>query len=232
MDLTDSAAVVTGASSGVGAATARALAAEGCRVVLAARREERLERIAEEIGTERALAAPTDVTDPDAVEATVAAAREAFGGIDVLVNSAGVLQSGRLTETDVADVRREIEVNLLGTMFATRAAMPGLCEAELGHVVTVSSMNADYPPAGGSAYAASKAGVNNFCDSLRRGLDDEDVRVTVVNPGPIQSEMKDWSDRDARVLDPEDVADAIRYVVSRPRRVEVPELTVDSTDTL
>jgi len=232
MDLTDRVAIVTGASSGVGRATARALADEGCRVVLAARREERLERIADDIGGDRALVAPTDVTNEEQVAATVDATHEAFGGVDVLVNNAGVLLSGAIGEADTADVRREIAVNLLGPMFATRAALPSLLEADLGHVVTVSSMNAKYPPAGGSAYAASKAGVDNFCESLRRGMDDEDVRVTVVDPGPIQSEMKDWSDRNAKVLDPEDVADAVRFAVSRPRHVEIPEITVNSTDKL
>jgi len=231
VDLTDSVAVVTGASSGVGEATARRLADEGCRVALVARREERLEALAAEVGRERALPVPTDVTDTDAVEAMVEAVVEEFGAVDILVNNAGVLFGDPVAESDPADFDDLLDVNLRGAMYVTRAALPHVLDGG-GHVLTVSSMNAQYPAAGASAYTASKYGVNGFCDSLRREMSDEDVRVTVVMPGPIQSEMKDWSDWDGRPLQPADVADTIAFAATRPPHVEIPDLTVNTTDKL
>jgi NADP-dependent 3-hydroxy acid dehydrogenase YdfG len=230
MDLSDSVALVTDASSGVGEATARTLADEGCAVTLVARREDRLDAIADDIDGET-LVAPADVTDETEVEAAVEATREAFGGIDVLVANAAILQDDPVADADLSTLHRHIQVNLLGTMNATHAALSDLHEGG-GHVVTVSSMNARFPAGGASSYTASKFGVNGFARALRREMSEEDVRVSIVMPGPIQSEMKDWSDWEGRALDPADVADAIRYVVSRPDHVEIPDITVNTTEKL
>ena len=224
-------AIVTGASSGVGEATARRLADEGYRVALVARREDRLESLADELGRDTALPVPTDVTDTDAVEAMVDAVVEAFGRIDAVVNNAGVLFGDPVAEADAEDFDDLLDVNLRGAMHVARAALPHVLE-DGGDVLTVSSMNAEYPAAGASAYTASKYGVNGFTDALRREMADEPVRVTTVMPGPINSEMKDWSDWDGRPLQPEDVADAVAFALTRPRHVELPELTVNSTDKL
>lgn len=231
MDLRDRAAIVTGASSGIGEATARALAGEGCDVALVARREERLERITDEIEGSRTLVAPTDVADEDAVATMVERTQDAFGSIDLLVNNAGVLRSDPVADADVTDLRRQVEVNLIGVMNVTHAALPDLVAAE-GDVVTVSSMNARYPAEGASAYTASKSGVNGFCRSLRKEMRDEDVRVMVVMPGPVATEMNDWAEWDGRPLDPADVAETILFAVSRPDRVELPDITVNTTDKL
>lgn len=231
MDLHDRTAIVTGASSGIGEATARALAREGCNVALVARREERLKRIADEIGTDRALAVPADVTDEEAVATAVERTREAFGRVDLLVNNAGVLRSAPVAEADLDDLHEQVDVNLLGVMNATHAALPDLLESD-GDVVTVSSMNARYPAAEGSAYTASKCGVNGFCDSLRKEMREEDVRVTVVMPGPVESEMNDWEEWDGRPLDPADVAETVLFAASRPDHVELPDITVNTTDKL
>jgi len=229
MDTTEPVALVTGASSGIGAATAETLAREGYAVTLVARREARLNEVADGIDGET-LVAPADVTDPDAVEAAVDATRERFGRLDVLVTNAGVLHSVQLPEADLADLHDHVQVNLLGTMNATHAALPLLLDAD-GDVVCVSSMNARYPAGGAGGYSASKAGVNTFCDSLRKEMADEDVRVTIVMPGPVVTEMRDWADWEGRALDPADVAETVAFVVSRPAHVEIPELTVNSTDT-
>lgn len=231
MDLTDRVAVVTGASSGIGEATARALAREGCAVALAARREDRLRSVADDIDG-RTLVVPTDVGDEADVEAMVEETREEFGGIDVLVNNAGVLLADPVADADRADFREQVEVNLLGTMNATHAALPGMLDSGGGHVVAVSSMNARYPAEGGSAYTASKFGVNGFCRSLRKEMADEDVRVTIVMPGPVVTEMRDWEGWDGRPLDPADVAESIVFAVSRPDHVEIPDITVNTTDKL
>lgn len=227
-------AIVTGASSGIGAATARALAREEYAVVLAARREAELERVAAEIDDEAdadTLVAPTDLAVEAEAEALVEATLDAFGRIDLLVNNAGVLMSDPVVDADRADFDQQIRVNLLGVMHTTHAALPALLDAE-GDVVTVSSMNAQRPAAGGSAYTASKFGVNGFCRALRRELSDEDVRVTIVMPGPVQSGMNDWADWDGRPLAPADVAETIVFAVSRPDHVELPDLTVNTTDKL
>jgi len=226
------AAIVTGASSGVGEATARRLADEGYRVALVARREDRLDALAEELGRERALPVPTDVTDTDAVEAMVDEVVEEFGGVDAVVNNAGVLFGDPVAEADAEDFDDLLDVNLRGAMHVTRAALPHVIADGGGDVLTVSSMNAEYPAAGASAYTASKSGINGFTDALRREMSDEQVRVTTVMPGPIQSEMKDWSDWDGRPLQPGDVADTVAFALTRPPHVELPELTVNSTDKL
>jgi NADP-dependent 3-hydroxy acid dehydrogenase YdfG len=229
MDLTDDVAVVTGASSGVGAATARRLADEECRVALVARRENRLETLADDIGRDRALPVPTDVTDTNAVETMVETVVDEFGTIDVLVNNAGVLFGDPVADANAEDFDDLLDVNLRGAMHVARASLPHLLDGG-GHVVTVSSLNAEYPAAGASAYTASKYGVNGFTDALRKELGDEDVRVTTVMPGAIQSEMKDWSDWDGRPLQPEDVAETVAFAATLPEHVEVSELWVDTTD--
>lgn len=232
MDLHGKTAIVTGASSGVGAATARALGREGCNVVLAARREDRLEEVASDIEDGDALVVPTDVTSEEDVDTLVEETEAAFGGIDVLVNNAAVLIGDPVAEADREDVRRQIEVNLLGAMTTTHAALPSILESGGGHVVAVSSMNARYAAEGGSAYTASKCGVNGFCDSLRKEMSDEDVRVTVVMPGPVSTGMRDWAAWDGRALDPGDVAESIVFAVSRPEHVEIPDVTVNTADKL
>ncbi|WP_459191850.1 SDR family oxidoreductase [Halosimplex sp. J119] len=231
MDLHDRTAIVTGASSGIGEATARALTREGCDVALVARREERLARIADEIGTDRALAVPADVTDEEAIADAVERTREAFGRVDLLVNNAGVLRSAPVAEADLDDLHEQVEVNLLGVMNATHAVLPDLLDSD-GDVITVSSMNARHPVAEGSAYTASKCGVNGFCESLRKEMRGEDVRVTIIMPGPVETEMNDWAEWDGRPLDPTDVAETILFAASRPDHVELPDITVNTTDKL
>ncbi|NHN47963.1 SDR family oxidoreductase [Halostella sp. JP-L12] len=231
MEEADDVAVVTGASSGIGEATARALGREGYAVALVARREDRLEAIAEEIAT-RTLVVPTDVTDETAVAAMVETVREELGGVDVLVNNAGIARGGPVGEADLTEMRRTVRVNLEGVMNVTHAALPEILESGGGDIVTVSSMSARFPQEGGSAYSASKFGVNGFCRSLRKELSDEQVRVTIVMPGPVVTELNDWEHWDGRPMAPTDVAESIVFAVSRPDHVEIPDITVNTTDKL
>jgi NADP-dependent 3-hydroxy acid dehydrogenase YdfG len=229
MNLSARTAVVTGASSGIGEATANALADAGCSVALVARRSERMDAVAEEIdGDTRVI--PTDVTDEDAVAEMADRVRSTFGGVDLLVNNAGVASGGPVAETDLNELRPSIRVNLDGVINVTHALLPSILDAELGDVITVSSLSARYPQQGGSTYTASKAGVNGFMRSLRKEMSEEDVRVTIVMPGPVITELNDWEHWDGRAMDPEDVAETIAFAASRPRRVEVTELSVNSTD--
>lgn len=229
MDPTGTVAVVTGASSGIGEATARALGREGCAVALVARREDRLENVAEEIDA-RTLAVPTDVTDEAAVRSMVEEVREELGDIDVLVNNAGVARGGPVAEADLAALRRNVRVNLEGVMNVTHAALPNMLETGGGDVVTVSSLSARFPQEGGSGYTASKFGVNGFCRSLRKEMSDESVRVTIVMPGPVVTELNDWEHWDGRAMDPADVAETVVFAVSRPEHVELTEIGVNTTE--
>lgn len=231
MESTDETAVVTGASSGIGAATARTLGERGYAVVLVARREDCLSAVADEIEAET-LVVPADVTDEDAVRAMVETVRDRLGGIDVLVNNAGVARGGPVGEVELAEMQRSIRVNLEGVMTVTHAALPTILDSEGGDIVTVSSLSARFPQAGGSAYTASKFGVNGFCRSLRKELSDDPVRVTILMPGAVVTELNDWEHCDGRAMEPVDVANTVAFAVSRPDHVELTSISVDTTDKL
>jgi NADP-dependent 3-hydroxy acid dehydrogenase YdfG len=209
----------------------RLLARHGCSVALVTRRQDRLESLADEIAAET-LVVPTDVTEEDAVAAMAEEVRSSFDGVDLLVHSAGVARGGPIVETELDELRTSIRVNLEGVMNVTHALLPSILESELGDVITVSSLSARYPQEGGSSYTASKFGVNGFMRSLRKEMSDETVRVTVVMPGPVVTELNDWGHWDGRAMDPEDVAETVVFAASRPSRVELTQISVDSADKL
>jgi NADP-dependent 3-hydroxy acid dehydrogenase YdfG len=233
MGLTDQVALVTGASSGIGEATAKALADEGVRVGLAARREERLEEVANHIRNRggEAIALPTDIRDEEQVAAMVEETESAFGSLDILVNNAGVARRGLFASTDREDVRQQVEVNLLGTLNVTHEVLPAMIESGGGDIVVVSSVNAKEPAEGASTYSGTKSGINGFCDALRKEVADEGVRVTVVMPGAVDTEAVSLGDAED-VLDPEDVADTVTFAVSRPDNVLMAEFTVAASPPL
>lgn len=230
--MTEQVALVTGASSGIGEATARALADDGVQVALTARREGELERIVEEISSNggEAIAVPADVRDDAQVEAMVETTRDAFGEIDILVNNAGTGVEKTFVGAEMEDLRRVVETNLLGAMSVTHAVLPGMLDAGGGQIVVVSSMNARHPASVASGYTATKFGINGFCRALRKELADEDVQVTILMPGAVSTELKDWEEWDGRALDPSDVAEGVLFAVSRPEHVWVPELTINTKD--
>jgi NADP-dependent 3-hydroxy acid dehydrogenase YdfG len=237
------AAVITGASSGIGRATARALAAAGAGVGLAARRAERLEELAEEVGQSsgEALALPTDVTDYAQAEAMIRRAEEAFGSVDVLVNVAGVMLPAPIAEADPADWRRMVEVNLMGVLHATRAALPGMLERGNGHIVNVSSTSGRTHQPLFSVYAATKHGLGAFTEVLRKEVHPNRIRVTLFEPGPTRSELGSHADAavmrgladdfsDVEFLGAEDVARGILWTLAQPDRINVNEVLFRPTD--
>jgi NADP-dependent 3-hydroxy acid dehydrogenase YdfG len=237
------AAVVTGASSGIGQATARALAAAGTRVGLAARRAGRLKELEKEIGRSggEAVALPTDVTDYAQAEAMVRRADEAFGGVDVLVNCAGVMLPAPIVEADPADWRRMVEVNLVGVLHATRAVLPGMLERGYGHIVNVSSTSGRTHQELFAVYAATKHGLGAFTEVLRKEVHPKRVRVTLFEPGPTESELGSHADpevmraladdfKDVEFLGAEDVAQGILWVLAQPDRINVNEVLFRPTD--
>ena len=228
-------AVITGASSGIGAATARALAGEGYRTVLGARRLERLEALAAEIGGE---AIALDVTDPASVEAFVAA----VASCDVLVNNAGgALGLEPVGEADEEQWLQMYEANVLGTMRMTRALLPRLIESGDGHVVGITSIAAIEPYVGGAGYNAAKHAQRAMLRVLRLELLGQPVRVTEVAPGMVETEFSlvrfDGDEEAARrvyegmqPLSAEDVAECVRWALAQPPHVNIDEIVVRPRD--
>jgi NADP-dependent 3-hydroxy acid dehydrogenase YdfG len=239
--LTGKTVVVTGASSGIGEATARLLAQRGCNVVLAARREERLRDLAAELG-EGALAVPTDVTDPAACERLVSRAVEEFGSVDVLVANAGLGLPGSIPDGDPEDWRRMFEVNVLGVLYATRAAVRHMLDRGSGDVVLVSSLSGRrVPGADGTVYAATKHALTAVAEGLRMDVSARGVRVINVEPGLVRTEFPEstapsaeefYAEKDYSPLDAGDVAAAVLYAVEQPPHVSISEIIVRPTEQL
>lgn len=228
-------AVITGTSSGIGAATARALAADGFEVVLGARRLERLEELTAEVDGE---AVALDVTDPGSVEAFAVR----LPGCDVLVNNAGgALGLEPIAEADEEKWRTMYEANVLGTMRMTRALLPRLIESGDGHIVTVTSIAGFEAYRGGAGYIAAKHAQRSMLRNLRLELLGEAVRVTEIAPGMVETEfslVRFGGDEEAAArvyagmepLRAEDVAECIRWAVTQPSRVNVDEIVVRPRD--
>lgn len=230
MNLTDRVAIVTGASSGIGEETAKTLADEGAQVTLAARREAKLTDVSDEIEAAdgNALVVPTDVRDEEQVASLVEQTEEAFGSIDILVNNAAAVHFGSFANTDKNEIRTQVEVNLLAVMNVTHAVLPSMLESGGGDIITVSSVNAKYAghSGGASAYTGTKSGVNGFCEALRQEVAADGVRVMVVMPGSVDTNMIDAEGLGGNVLDPADVAETIVFAVSRPNNVLMGEWLV------
>lgn len=237
-------AIVTGASSGIGNATARALAAEGATVALFARRRERLEDLAQELG-DRASVHEVDVADADAVRAAVDEVAAARGGVDVLVNNAGYGSMDPVRDAALGEWRTMIDVNLHGVLSTTHAAVGHLARAAQGprriaDVVTVSSVaGRTVRGPGSNVYAATKHAVGAFSEALRQELADQHVRVGLVEPGLVDTELTNTGDEnkpDASrasalgVLGAEDIAETIVHMVTRPARMAVNEVLVRPTE--
>jgi NADP-dependent 3-hydroxy acid dehydrogenase YdfG len=219
-------AIVTGASSGIGEATAHELAEEGMNLALAARREERLESIAEELESEYGVdveAVQTNVRDEAAVEALVDATVERFGGLDVLINNAGVGRGSEVAELETEDYRTMTETNQDGVFFATRAALPYLEDSE-GNLVFVGSFAGKFPRPFNPVYAATKWWVRGFAHSVASQVGDRGISVSVINPSEVRSEF-DTTDGQAfedvfepgEASEPWELAEAIRFAATRER---------------
>src|SRR5436190_11233002 len=185
----DRVAVVTGASSGIGEATAVALADAGFGVVLAARRSDRIEALASRIGGD-ALAVTCDVSDDAAAHSLIDRAKSELGCVDVLVNNAGVMLLGPITGPDTEEWRRMVSVNLLGLMYCTHAVLPVMQEQGGGHIVNLSSVAGRTATLGSGVYNATKWGVGAFSESLRQEVLNFGVRVTIIEPGYVETELQ------------------------------------------
>jgi len=233
------AAIVTGASAGIGRETALSLAAAGADVALAARREGRLEELESRIESEtdaEALVVPTDIREEAAVEELIASTVDAFGRLDLLVNNAGLLLGSDVEDLSTEEYRTMMETNADGSFFTTRAALPHLRERD-GHLVFVGSFAGQYPRPFNPVYAATKFWLRGFALSVEASAGADGVAVTVVNPSEVRTEFGDalgepFEERfeEGEVLEPEEVADAVAFAVSQ--RSTVSELDLYRRDKL
>jgi NADP-dependent 3-hydroxy acid dehydrogenase YdfG len=234
-------AAVTGASSGIGAATATALSRAGAAVALAARRRDRLEELAQALDGPSSIH-EVDVTDEQQARSFIEAAHAEHGGLHVLVNNAGLMLLGAVHGADTADWRRMLDVNLWGLLVCTHAALPLIAESGGGDVVNVSSVAGRRADAGAAVYNMTKFGVHAFSEALRQEALHAGVRVTIVAPGFVETELQGHNtdpvvvramsrsrEQIGEVLKPEDVAEAIVHAVTRPPHVCVNEVVVRPT---
>jgi NADP-dependent 3-hydroxy acid dehydrogenase YdfG len=247
--LSGTVALVTGASSGIGEATARALADAGADLALGARRADRIEALAGELSRDgrRALAIEADVTDREAAEVAVAHAATELGRLDVVVNNAGVMLLGPILDSPVEEWEQMVEVNLLGLLYVAKASLPHLLEAADGEprrvadLVNISSVAGRVARLGSGVYNATKHGVGAFSESLRQEVTGRHVRVSVIEPGAVATELTDHLRPEIREqtkerfgeierLEADDIAETIAYVVTRPRRVAINEVLVRPTE--
>ncbi|HLO84358.1 MAG TPA: SDR family NAD(P)-dependent oxidoreductase [Nostocaceae cyanobacterium] len=236
-------AVVTGASSGIGEATAIALAAEGAKVVIGARRGDRLEAVAKRIAESGGQALPvvTDITDETQAHHLVQTANAEFGRVDILVNNAGIALLGNIDGANTEDWRKMVNVNILGLLYATHAVLPILKAQKSGHIVNISSVAGRTARAGIGVYNLTKWGVNGFSEALRQEVYQDNIRVTIIEPGLVDTGIDDQiTDPIAKKniqerrnsitpLQSEDIAAAIVYAVSQPPHVNVNEILIRPT---
>ena len=231
-DLSGKVAVITGASSGIGEATARLLVEEGVHVVLVARRRDRIDALAKELG-EYASAIGADVTDPDQVLAVFEQVRIRFGGLDLLFNNAGLGISAGFEASKPADWKKMIDVNLYGVLYCTQAAIPMMRGRPGAMISSVSSVGGRYGVPTWSVYSATKFAVGGFHDALRKELGADGIRVSIIEPGAVWTEfgenVADTLNARREALDAltsEDVAQALVYAFAQPPRVLVEEILI------
>jgi NADP-dependent 3-hydroxy acid dehydrogenase YdfG len=242
--LNDRVALITGASSGIGEATAIKLAAAGAKVAIAARRRDRLEELAKKItdaGGE-AFVIVTDFADVKAAQKAVHDTEDKFGKLDILINNAGVMYLEPVASADLDRWKNMLDLNVLGLMATSQAALAGMKSRQDGHIVNISSTAGRIANPGGGGYSATKFGVVAFSESLRKEVVKDKIRITVIEPGIVETELRDHvADKASqkmindlansiRQLQSTDVANAIFYAVSQPDYVCINEILLRPTD--
>jgi 3-hydroxy acid dehydrogenase / malonic semialdehyde reductase len=245
MTLQNQTILITGASSGIGAACAEVFAQAGAKLILTARRRDRLEQLADRLkqqfSTQTHLVS-LDVSDRDQVNSALQALPADWAAIDVLVNNAGLSRGlDKLHEADIQDWEEMIDTNVKGLLYVTRSLVPGMVERGRGHVVNIGSIAGHQTYVGGSVYCATKAAVKSLSEGLKLDLLGTPVRVTSVDPGMVETEFSQVrfrgdGDRASSVykgvipLAPEDIAEIILFCVTRPAHVNISDLIVLATD--
>ncbi|MBD2087757.1 SDR family oxidoreductase [Coleofasciculus sp. FACHB-542] len=245
ISIKDKIVVITGASSGIGAACAKMFAQAGAQLILVARRQERLQKLADELSKEFSCQLhllAVDVRDRASVESAFSSLPEAWSEVDILINNAGLSRGlNKLHEGSIQDWEEMIDTNIKGLLYCTRYLVPGMVKRGKGHVVNLGSIAGHQTYPGGNVYCASKAAVKSISEGLKQDLLGTPVRVTSVDPGLVETEFSQVrfhgdSDRAQKVyqgltpLTPEDIADVIFFCVTRPAHVNISELLLVPTD--
>ncbi|HAR7204485.1 TPA: SDR family oxidoreductase [Staphylococcus aureus] len=225
--LTDKIAVVTGAGSGIGEAIATLLHEEGSKVVLAGRNKDKLQNVANQLAQDSVKVVPTDVTKKEEVDELIKIAQQTFGGLDIVINSAGQMLSSKITDYQVDEWDSMIDVNIKGTLYTAQAALPTMLEQSSGHLINIASISGFEVTKSSTIYSATKAAVHTITQGLEKELAKTGVKVTSISPGMVDTAITAaYNPSDRKKLDPQDIAEAVLYALTQPSHVNVNEITV------
>lgn len=225
--LTDKVAVVTGAGSGIGEAIATLLHEEGAKVVLAGRNKEKLQNVANQLSQDNVKVVPTDVTKKEEVDELIKIAQQTFGGLDIVINSAGQMLSSKITDYQVDEWDSMIDVNIKGTLYTAQAALPTMLEQSSGHLINIASISGFEVTKSSTIYSATKAAVHTITQGLEKELAKTSVKVTSISPGMVDTAITAaYNPTDRKKLEPQDIAEAVLYALTQPKHVNVNEITL------
>ncbi|HHO6641494.1 TPA: SDR family oxidoreductase [Staphylococcus aureus] len=225
--LTDKVAVVTGAGSGIGEAIATLLHEEGVKVILAGRNKDKLQNVANQLAQDSVKVVPTDVTKKEEVDELIKIAQQTFGGLDIVINSAGQMLSSKITDYQVDEWDSMIDVNIKGTLYTTQAALPTMLEQSGGHLINIASISGFEVTKSSTIYSATKAAVHTITQGLEKELAKTGVKVTSISPGMVDTAITAaYNPTDRKKLEPQDIAEAVLYALTQPSHVNVNEITV------
>ncbi|HHR5752452.1 TPA: SDR family oxidoreductase [Staphylococcus aureus] len=225
--LTDKVAVVTGAGSGIGEAIATLLHEERAKVVLAGRNKEKLQNVANQLSQDSVKVVPTDVTNKEEVDELIKIAQQTFGGLDIVINSAGQMLSSKITDYQVDEWDSMIDVNIKGTLYTAQAALPTMLEQSSGHLINIASISGFEVTKSSTIYSATKAAVHTITQGLEKELAKTGVKVTSISPGMVDTAITAaYNPTDRKKLEPQDIAEAVLYALTQPKHVNVNEITV------
>ncbi|HCY0596737.1 TPA: SDR family oxidoreductase [Staphylococcus aureus] len=225
--LTDKVAVVTGAGSGIGEAIATLLHEEGAKVILAGRNKDKLQNVANQLAQDSVKVVPTDVTKKEEVDELIKIAQQTFGGLDIVINSAGQMLSSKITDYQVDEWDSMIDVNIKGTLYTAQAALPTMLEQSSGHLINIASISGFEVTKSSTIYSATKAAVHTITQGLEKELAKTGVKVTSISPGMVDTAITAaYNPTDRKKLEPQDIAEAVLYALTQPKHVNVNEITV------
>lgn len=225
--LTDKVALVTGAGSGIGEAIATLLHEEGAKVVLAGRNKDKLQNEANQLAQDSVKVVPTDVTKKEEVDELIKIAQQTFGGLDIVINSAGQMLSSKITDYQVDEWDSMIDVNIKGTLYTAQAALPTMLEQSSGHLINIASISGFEVTKSSTIYSATKVAVHTITQGLEKELAKTGVKVTSISPGMVDTAITAaYNPTDRKKLEPQDIAEAVLYALTQPKHVNVNEITV------
>ncbi|HAR4713197.1 TPA: SDR family oxidoreductase [Staphylococcus aureus] len=225
--LTDKVALVTGAGSGIGEAIATLLHEEGAKVVLAGRNKDKLQNVANQLAQDSVKVVPTDVTKKEEVDELIKIAQQTFGGLDIVINSAGQMLSSKITDYQVDEWDSMINVNIKGTLYTAQAALPTMLEQSSGHLINIASISGFEVTKSSTIYSATKVAVHTITQGLEKELAKTGVKVTSISPGMVDTAITAaYNPTDRKKLEPQDIAEAVLYALTQPKHVNVNEITV------